>query len=107
MYKDRYTKHIVAKISKKQVQHIADLAHLEVDREELKQFREELSSILEYISKLEEVDTKDVDPTFQTTDLVNVFAKDTVDESRELSIEDVLSNAPDSEENKVKVKTVL
>ncbi|MFW6110361.1 MAG: Asp-tRNA(Asn)/Glu-tRNA(Gln) amidotransferase subunit GatC [Patescibacteria group bacterium] len=97
----------MAKISKKQVQHIADLAHLEVDREELKQFREELSSILEYISKLEEVDTKDVDPTFQTTDLVNVFAKDTVDESRELSIEDVLSNAPDSEENKVKVKTVL
>ena len=94
-------------ISKKEVEHIAELARLELSKVEIEKFQGELSSILDYISKLQEVDTKGVKPTFQTTELINVFREDKVQKERTLSQEEVLSNAPEKKEGYIKVKPVF
>lgn len=54
------------KISKEEVLKIANLARLEFTDEEIETFTYQLSSILDYIEKLNEVDTDGVEPTFYT-----------------------------------------
>lgn len=94
-------------ISKEEVKYIASLAHLELSEKEIEKFQKELSSILEYISKLSEVNTEKVEPTFQTTGLKNVLREDKVDRKRELSQEQALLNAPNKEKGFFKVRPVF
>jgi len=68
----------MAQISEEEVKHLAELARLNLSENEVKKYSKELSSILDYVSLLEEVDTKDVKPTFQVTGLENVTRKDEV-----------------------------
>jgi len=70
----------MAKISEDEVKHLAKLCRLQFDDNEIKKFSRELTSILGYVSQLEEVDTDGVDPTFQVTGLTNVMRKDEVKE---------------------------
>ena len=60
------------------VRHIAKLARLKLSDEEVKKFTKELTSILEYIDVLNELDTENVEPTAQVTGLSNVFREDEV-----------------------------
>jgi len=94
-------------ISKEEVRHIAELARLELSEEEISRFQKELSSILDYFSKLREVDTKGIEPTYQTTKLENVFREDRVEEKGGLTQEEVLSNAPEKKDGYIKVKPVF
>lgn len=70
---------IMATISKEQVQHIAQLAKLKLSESEVKKYQEELTSILEYVSQIQEVDVSDI---IETHNLQNfegtVFQEDTV-----------------------------
>lgn len=50
-------------IERKTVEHIANLARLEVTEEEIDSFTRELGSILAYVEQLNEVDTEQVEPT--------------------------------------------
>lgn len=68
----------MARIGEKQVNHIAKLANLRLAPQEVKKFCHQLSKILNYIQQLEEVDTQNVAPTNQVTDLENVFREDKV-----------------------------
>lgn len=61
-----------------QVLHIAKLARLNIDDKDVERFAKELSAILAYIEKLQEVDTKDVPATAQATGLASVFREDVV-----------------------------
>ena len=61
-----------------QVRHIAKLARLKLSDAEVEKFSKELTSILQYIEKLNEVDTSNVEPTAQVTGLTNVFREDTI-----------------------------
>ncbi|MBI2036376.1 Asp-tRNA(Asn)/Glu-tRNA(Gln) amidotransferase subunit GatC [Candidatus Microgenomates bacterium] len=74
------------------VGHAAKLANLPLSEEEKRKFGKQLSSILDYVNKLGEVDTKDVEPTSQVTGLENVTREDVVTPS--LPQEEVLKNAP-------------
>jgi len=101
-----YTGSVMA-ISKEEVKHIAELARLELTEIEAEKFQGELSSILKYIDKLQKVDTKGVEPTFQTTNLVNIFRDDVVQKERVFSQKEVLSNAPRKQAGYIKVKPVF
>lgn len=68
-------------LSKLQVLHIAKLANLPLSSAEVKKFRKQLSDILDYINLLEELNTKDVEPTSQVTGLENVVRKDEAGET--------------------------
>lgn len=76
-----------------QVENIARLSRLAITEEEKIRFGAQLSSILEYIKKLDELDTTDVEPTSHVLDLTNVLRQDEVRESS--AVEEILANAPD------------
>lgn len=87
------------------VAHIAKLANLPLTDEEKKKFEQQLSSILEYFKKLEEVDVKHVKETSQVTGLENVTRKDEVTPS--LSQDEALQNAKSVHNGFFKVKAIL
>ncbi|HAZ16613.1 MAG: Aspartyl/glutamyl-tRNA(Asn/Gln) amidotransferase subunit C [Parcubacteria group bacterium GW2011_GWA2_43_13] len=95
-------------ISKEEVLHIADLARLELTEQEVATYQEQLSSILNFIETLNEVDTHDAVETSQVTGLVNRYRDDEV---RELSTDeraDLLSCASSvSEDGGVIVRKVF
>ena len=83
------------KLSKQEIQHIADLARLELTDEELKKYGSQLSDILNYIGQLKEVDTANIEPTAQVTGLENVMRADEVDEWPIDEAESALGQAPE------------
>ena len=66
------------KLTTEEVQKIANLASLELTADELVKFQGQLTDILDYIQMLDEVDTANVEPTAQTTGMINNFRVDEV-----------------------------
>ncbi|MEW4372472.1 Asp-tRNA(Asn)/Glu-tRNA(Gln) amidotransferase subunit GatC [Paenibacillus kandeliae] len=87
------------------VEHVARLARLDLSEEEKEMFTAQLSAILKYAEKLNELDTDNVEPTTHVLHVSNVMRDDEVKES--LPIEKVLRNAPDDEDGQFKVPAVL
>lgn len=73
--------------------HIAKLANLIIDANQHKLFASQLSAILTFVSKLQEIPTQGVEPTAQVTGLVNVYREDVIDENRMLTQSQALGNA--------------
>ncbi len=93
------------RLSRDVVDHVAMLARLGLTEEERERMREQLSSILEHVSLIQELDTEAIPPTAQVIALRNVWREDEVRPS--LPLEEVLKNAPDAEDNMFKVNAVL
>lgn len=83
------------KISREEVLHVAKLARLELSSEEIERLTDQLSNILTYVEKLNEADTKGVEPTSHVMSISNVFREDEARPS--LPVEKALENAPDSD----------
>ena len=81
--------------------HVARLARLELTDEEVGRFQEQLSDIIEAISKVSELDLTDVPPTAHPLEIENAWAEDELRPS--LPLEDVFANAPDREDDYFKV----
>lgn len=79
------------KLTQAKVKHIAKLADLRLSPSEIKAFSKQLSEVLSYVDKLQELYTTKVEPTSQVTGLKNVFREDVVEQS--LTQEEALSNA--------------
>lgn len=94
-------------ISKKQVEHIAKLARIELTEKEKEKFSTELSSILEYIDKLNRVDTSKVEPTSQVTGLENEFRNDEQRDKDRESGNKILKEAPVKKGDYFKVPKIL
>jgi len=92
-------------IDSKNIEYVAKLARIILNSEEIKKFTPQLSKILDYINKLNELGTEDILPTTHVIDLKNVFREDKVKNS--LDRDDVLSNAPDRESGYFKVPKVI
>ena len=67
----------MSNISKEKVEHIAKLARIELTKQEKEKFFKELSSILDYVEQLKQVDTSKVKSVAQITGLGNVMREDT------------------------------
>lgn len=87
------------------VEHVAKLARLDITDEEKQQFTEQLNAILKYASKLNELDTTNVEPTSHVLPLANVMREDETKPSWPL--EQVMANAPDEQDGQFKVPAVL
>ncbi len=83
------------KITKEEVAKIAYLARLEFDDEKLELFAKQLNQILDYMEKLGELDTKDVEPLYSPVFHKSAYREDEVKQL--YSKEDVLKNAPESD----------
>jgi aspartyl-tRNA(Asn)/glutamyl-tRNA(Gln) amidotransferase subunit C len=88
-----------------QVQHIARLARLQLSPEELERYREQLSEILDYAARLQELDTTGIPPT---ASVLNSSRPLRADEARPgLELEALLQNAPQTEQGQFRVPPVL
>lgn len=93
------------KITKEEVIHVANLAHLQMDENSIDKFAEQMGTILEYFDTLNQVDTKGVKPTFHTISLTNAFRGD--EEHQHLDNEKALANAPEKDEGCFLVPKVI
>jgi aspartyl-tRNA(Asn)/glutamyl-tRNA(Gln) amidotransferase subunit C len=93
------------KLSREEVLHIARLARVALTEAEITRMSEQLSNLLEHFEVLQQVDTEGVPPTAQSVELRSVMRDDLVEPS--LPPEDVLANAPRSEDDCFKIKAVL
>ena len=88
-----------------QVQHIANLARLELTAEEITRDREQLSAILDYFEQLQTINTEKINPTTSGVDLDTNLRADQVINGLDLG--DVLGNATDIEKNQFRVPPVF
>ena len=93
------------KITRKEVEHVAKLARLALRDDEIDTMTAQLSNILTYVEKLNELDTKNVDPTAHVLPIKNVLREDEVKKS--LEREKALGNAPDRTEEFFRVPKVI
>jgi aspartyl-tRNA(Asn)/glutamyl-tRNA(Gln) amidotransferase subunit C len=93
------------KLSLEQVEHVAQLAQLALTEQEKELFRDQLSSILEYAERLQDVETDDIPPTATVLSLENVMRPDAAQPS--LPRQDVLANAPTTEDHCFRVPVIL
>jgi aspartyl-tRNA(Asn)/glutamyl-tRNA(Gln) amidotransferase subunit C len=92
-------------LSKSEVEHVARLARLELSEAEKDEFTGQLNGILQFVEKLNQLDTATVEPTAHAIPVTNVFRPDQVRPS--LDPELALDNAPDRVDNFFKVPKVL
>jgi len=93
------------KINDELVQHIAHLARLEFEGDELNEIKGDMSKIIGFMDKLSELDTEDVEPLIFMTDEVNVLRDDKPE--RTLTSEDALRNAPKKDSDYFRISKVL
>lgn len=92
-------------LSPEDVRHVAELAKLHLDDTEIEQFAGQLSDILEYAARLQEVDTGSVPPTPYVLPLHNVMREDIAEAG--LTNDAALANAPDREDGFFRVRAVF
>ena len=93
------------KIDMKQVEYVANLARIALSDEEKRKFAEQLGEIIEYVEKLNELDTENIEPMAHATGLVNVFREDEPKSS--LPADKAVENAPEREGNFFRVPRVV
>lgn len=92
-------------VTRKDVEHIAELARLKFNEQELENFTHDLNEILTYVEKLNELDTSNVEPLSHPVEGVNAFREDFVKPS--VDKEEALKNAPERDELFFKVPKVI
>lgn len=95
------------KLDRKEIEHIANLARLELTEEELEKYGSQLSDVLSYIEQLKEVNTENIEPTAQVIGMANVLRADEVENWPEDEIEVALKDSPEKEDRFIKVKRVI
>jgi len=96
----------MTQISNDDVQHLAQLSNLQLTDEEVGSLRTDLENIVGYIQQLDELDTTGVEPTYQVTDLQNVWREDEVN-NYGIDKADLLALAPATDADQIKVPKVL
>lgn len=95
----------MAKVSKEEVLHIAKLADLNLDENEIEQYRENLEEILNYANVVNSANVEELEITIGSNEKCNAFRKDEV-----IVFEDteaLLQNAPSKERNMFKIPKVI
>jgi len=93
------------KVERGEVEHVAILARLKLSEEEEQLFTGQLNAILDYMEKLNELDTSAVEPTFHVVSHYNTMRQDAVKGS--LTQEASLGNAPDKTEGCFRVPKII
>lgn len=93
------------KLDRAMVEHIAELAKLQLTDEEIERYAEQLSDILAYAERLQALDTDDIPPTASVLPLRNVLRPDAIAPS--LPRDEALANAADTADGQFRVEAVL
>jgi len=93
------------KIDQSQVRKVAKLSRLDLTEAEVEEFTGQLSAILDYVEKMNELDTENIEPLAHCLPIKNVFRADCIKES--LGTEKTLANAPQRDGDFFKVPKIL
>jgi len=93
------------KVTKDVIEYVAHLGRLELDPHEIEEYTAQLDSILEYMDKLNALDTTGVEPMSHAIPNVNVFREDRDVES--FSVEESVGNAPERTGSFFKVPPII
>ncbi len=93
------------KITRAEVEHVALLARLDLDEQEIDTFTGQMDAILAYVDKLNELETSAIIPTSHAVPMENAFREDDVRPS--IGIEKALANAPARVESFFRVPKVI
>ncbi len=93
------------RITKKEVEHVAWLARVELSEEEKTLFTRQLNEILDYFRLIDEAKTEGIPPTYHVLELTNVFREDEVEPS--LDMEKSLGNAPRKEKGYFRAPRII
>lgn len=93
------------RITQKEVEHVATLARLQLDQEEIATFTGQMDAILSYVDKLAGLNTDGIIPTSHAVPMENAFRPDEVHPS--IGTENALANAPERVEGFFKVPKVI
>lgn len=92
-------------VTRKEVEHIAELARLELTDSELEEYTAQLNKILVYMEKLNQLNTENVKPLSHPINCENVFREDVVKPS--IDRKEALKNAPSKDDEFFKVPKVI
>jgi len=92
-------------VAKSDIMRLAELSKILLNDNELNGLTTDLENIIRYIEQLKELDTSGVEPTYQVTDLKNVWREDVIES--QIPREELLALASESKDNQVKVPKVL
>jgi aspartyl-tRNA(Asn)/glutamyl-tRNA(Gln) amidotransferase subunit C len=93
------------KLTLTEVEHIAELARLELTPEEKKRFQQQLSAVLEHAARLQQIDTSQIPPTSSVLPPRSVLREDVAAEFPQR--QELLDNAPRKEGDQYRVPPVL
>lgn len=96
----------MAKLTREDVLKLAALSKLRLSDDEVEKLRSELSEILDYVEMLNDVESADLQPTYQVTGLKNIMRDDEIRDYG-YRAEALLKNAPAVQDGQFKVKRVL
>jgi aspartyl-tRNA(Asn)/glutamyl-tRNA(Gln) amidotransferase subunit C len=97
----------MAKLTRDDVLHLAQLARISLSDTEVDEFSEELSAIMQYVEQLATVGVEGLRPTNQVTGLTNVMREDKVKEDYGYNLRDLLKNVPATQDNLIRVKRMI
>lgn len=92
-------------LTREEVEHIAELARLLLSEDEKSRYRDQLSAILDYAARLQELDTSQIQPTSTVLAKSTFLREDIVLPG--LTVKEALSNAPRVEQDQFRVPPVL
>ncbi len=92
-------------VSKEEILHIAKLADLNIQDNEIDEYAKNLQDILNFVNVLNNVDTDNVEETMGVINNFNVFRKDEIKEFGDRDI--LLKNAPEQEDGMFKIPKVI
>jgi aspartyl-tRNA(Asn)/glutamyl-tRNA(Gln) amidotransferase subunit C len=92
-------------LTRKEVDHIANLARLDLTEEEKQKYQEQLSAILDYAARLQQLDTSGIAPTSSVLPPTSRLREDIPIKS--LSVDETLLNAPDKDANQFRIPPVF
>lgn len=93
------------KIDKDTIRKIAHLSRLELDAKDEENLEKDLTKILDWMDKLNEIDTENVQPLIHMSEELNVLREDVVNNG--IKHEDALANAPKKDSNYFRVPKFL
>jgi len=94
------------KITREDIKHLATLSNFSVSEEETGSLKTDIENIIKYISKIDELDTEGVEPTFQCFEMDNIWRPDEI-LPQDTNREELLALAQDEKDNQIKVPKVL
>jgi len=94
-------------LTNKEIIHLARLAGLSLTKEEIQKYKTQLEETISYIENLNELETKNVNPTSHTTPLTNIHFNDGEKNERALDLSAIFQNAKNKEKNYFKVRNIF